>query len=130
VKRNLAEICQKAGKPSAVVRVACRELESWYFGELTAVEQALCIPNLKVQARKAKYRVPDAIDTPSRELERITKEAYQKIAGSREIGKCLTPDPSQNSSVSFGHFITGLRKALASISTFESQGTEEPLLPE
>lgn len=117
VKKKLVQICQKAGRPCAVVRVACRELESWYFGELTAVELALGIPNLAAQTRKAKYRNPDAIHTPSSELKKITKQTYQKVAGSREIGKFLSPDPSQNTSVSFRHFITGISKALSHVRT-------------
>lgn len=113
VKRKLVDICKEAGKPCAVVRVACRELESWYFGELSAVETALGIPKLSDLSRKAKYRTPDAIQSPSAELAKITKGIYQKVSGSREIGKCLSSDTTNNTSVSFGHFITGLSKALA-----------------
>jgi hypothetical protein len=112
VKQKLEKICEVAGKPGTVIRVACRELESWYFGELSAVEQALKIPNLSAQSRKAKYRVPDAIHSPSAELAKITEQSYQKVSGSREIGKVLSPDPSENTSVSYGHFITGISKAL------------------
>lgn len=112
VKNKLVEICQKAGKPCAVVRVACRELESWYFGELSAVERALGIPNLAEHSKKARYRNPDAIHAPSHELKKITKQAYQKVAGSREIGRHLSTDPYQNKSVSFQHFIAGISKAL------------------
>lgn len=114
VKKKLLQICQRAGKPGAVVRVACRELESWYFGDLAAVELALGIPNLSAQSRKAKYREPDAIHAPSSELKKITNQTYQKIAGSREIGKFLSPDPDQNTSISFRHFINGISKALVS----------------
>lgn len=112
VKQNLVQICREAGKPCAVVRVACRELESWYFGELSAVEKALGISNLSIRSRKAKYRTPDAIPTPSVELTKITDGRYQKVSSSREIGKHLSPEPSDNSSVSYGHFITGISKAL------------------
>lgn len=112
VKRKLLKICQEAGKAHAVVRVACRELESWYFGELAAVEQALGIPNLSTKSRKAKYRNPDAIHHPSGELAHVTGGRYQKVSGSREIGKFLSPDPSRNASVSYGHFLTGISKAL------------------
>lgn len=112
VKQKLVHICQEAGKPCAVVRVACRELESWYFGELSAVEKALAIPKLSEQSLKAKYRTPDAIHSPSVELAKITRGGYQKVSGSREIGKLLSPDPSKNSSVSYGHFISGISKAL------------------
>jgi hypothetical protein len=113
VKQKLVQICHEAGKPSAVVRVACRELESWYFGELSAVEQALGIPKLSDQSRKAKYRTPDAIHSPSAELAKITKGRYQKVSGSRAIGQFLSPNTANNTSVSFSHFLTGITKALA-----------------
>jgi hypothetical protein len=113
VKERLVKICQEAGKPNAVVRVACQELESWYFGELDAVERALGIPKLSEFSKKAKYRTPDAINTPSAELAKITKYAYQKVSGSREIGKHLSPDPQNNTSDSYRNFINGLSKALS-----------------
>ncbi len=117
VKQKLVHICQEAGKPCAVVRVACRELESWYFGELSAVEKALGIPKLSDQSRKSKYRIPDAIHNPSSELAKITNGRYQKVSGSREIGKFLSPNSANNVSVSFGHFLAGITKALTHAST-------------
>ena len=38
VKQQLAEICNQAGKPDTLVRIVCSELESWYIGDLSAVE--------------------------------------------------------------------------------------------
>lgn len=40
-KNRLAGICRDAGKPNALIRIACHELESWYLGDLSAVEQGL-----------------------------------------------------------------------------------------
>lgn len=112
VKQKLVRICEEAGKPTVVVRVACRELESWYFGDLAAVQQALGLSGLSNQSKKAKYRNPDAIQNPSAELSKITKNTYQKVGGSRQIGKCLSVDTIHNRSVSYRHFIDGLFKAL------------------
>ena len=44
VKRELVRKCEEAGKPETIVRIACRELESWYFGDLAAVGGALRDP--------------------------------------------------------------------------------------
>ena len=107
IKKALQGICRNARKPSAVVRIACRELESWYLGDLQAVETALGIDGLTDLAAKGKYRNPDAIHQPSRELKRVTKARYQKISGSRAIGKLLSLDGSR--SRSFQHFISGVR---------------------
>ena len=67
LKRRLVEKCEEAGKPAALVRIVCRELESWYFGDLPAVEQGLGLDNLRRHARRSRYRVPDAIDSPASE---------------------------------------------------------------
>ena len=46
IKRRLADLCQQAGKSEALVRIACRELESFYIGDLAAVERGLGIRGL------------------------------------------------------------------------------------
>lgn len=108
IKEGLLAICQRAGRVNALVRIACRELESWYFGDLAAVGTALSIANLTGQSAKAKYRNPDKIVNPSIELRRVTGGRYQKIGGSRAIGIHL--DPVRNLSRSFQVFIEGIRR--------------------
>ena len=111
VKRELARKCREAGKPETIVRIACRELESWYFGDLAAVGGALGLPNLARYAKQKQYRVPDAIHAPGNELRRITRNTYQKVSGSRVIGPKLSLDA--NRSHSFGVFVAGIRRAVA-----------------
>ena len=111
VKRALASKCREAGRPETIVRIACRELESWYFGDLAAVSLGLGISNLARYAKQRKYRVPDAIHSPGNELKRISRNAYQKVSGSRAIGLELSPD--FNRSHSFGVFVEGVRRAVA-----------------
>jgi len=111
LKQNLQAICKKAGKRDVVVRIACRELESWYLADLKAVEAGLGIPNLLRLQNTKKYRNPDEIVRPAQELSRITRKAYQKISGSRAIGPHLDLDNER--SPSFKYFIAGIRKALA-----------------
>ncbi|MDR3229724.1 MAG: DUF4276 family protein [Puniceicoccales bacterium] len=117
IKANLVEKCRSAGKPETVVRIACHELESWYFGDLNAVESGLNIEkgSLLQYKGKEKYRVPDNINSPSTELKKITKDRYTKVSGSREIGKFLNAERQNNTSTSFGHFLSGINKALDSI---------------
>ena len=111
VKRRLLNKCKDAGKEGAIVRVACRELESWYFGDLKAVEQALGLAGLtRYQGRQA-YRVPDDIRDPAGELARITGNGYQKVAGSRAIGPCLSL--TSNTSRSFGVFLAAVQRLAA-----------------
>ena len=99
-----------AGKPETVVRIVCRELESWYFGDLAAVESGLGISGLVRYGNVSQYRVPDNIHYPAVELRRITRNAYQKVAGSRSIGPMLSLD--SNKSHSFRVFIEGVQQAI------------------
>ena len=91
-----------------IVRIVCRELESWYFGDLTAVENALDVPNLVKHQKKKKYRVPDDIGAPATELQKITSNAYEKVAGSQAIGSRLSL--TSNTSKSFQVFIKRIRR--------------------
>lgn len=110
IKERLTRICKEAGRPETLVRIACRELESWYFGELRAVEAGLNCEGLAKLACKAKYREPDSIVNPAAELLKVTAGAYQKVAGSRLIGHQLSV--TSNSSRSFQVFVDGIRRLL------------------
>lgn len=111
VKRGLRAICNGANKPEVLICIACHELESWYFGDLAAVEMGLKIDGLSALQAKAKYRIPDAIIRPSNELRNVTKNRYQKVGGSRVIGKHLSLDNTR--SVSFRNFVNGVRRITA-----------------
>lgn len=110
IKERLVKICHDAGHPNSVVRIACRELESWYFGDLAAVEAGLKLKGLVQHSSKAKYRIPDGIVNPSDELERLTDGVYQKVGGSRMIGPHL--DVPTNTSRSFQVFVEGIRRLI------------------
>jgi len=107
VKEHLSDLCRKAGRPETLVRIACHELESFYFGDLSAVEAGLGIKSIVNQQQKAKYRIPDDIVNPSKELVKLTNGVYQKISGLRSIGPLLSLE--NNSSRSFNALISGLR---------------------
>ncbi len=110
VKSALLKKCSEGNHPECLVRIACHELESWYLGDLWAVERAFGLNNLAHLQRKKKYRDPDAIPNAARELKKITHKKYQKIAGSREIGKYL--DVKRNQSHSFTVFVNGLNRLI------------------
>ena len=113
VKSELAEICRKAGKRGALVRIACHALESWYLGDLNAVERGMGPSGLARRQKRAKYRDPDRLANPVQELERVTGDRYQKVSGSRAIGPHLSVSVSGarvNRSRSFRVFVSGLRR--------------------
>ena len=110
VKRRLMNLCREAGKPEALIRIACHELESFYFGDLSAVEKGLGLSNIAKRDKKSKYRTPDNIINPSDELEKLTGGTYQKILGSRNIAPHLSLD--NNTSHSFNVLLSGIKNLL------------------
>ncbi len=97
VKAALVERCIAAGRPDAVVRVACRELESFFIGDWVAVAKAFKRPALAKLVNKAAYREPDSIGKPSEELSRHLG-GYQKREGARRIAPLIEPDRNRSPS--------------------------------
>lgn len=110
VKNRLVKKCAEGLRPDALVRVACHELESWYLGDLAAVEAGLQTTGLARHQHKTPFDKPDDLASPARKLQSIAP-AYQKIGGSRAIGPHL--DPVNKRSHSFVVFVDGLRKLAA-----------------
>ncbi len=108
VKEKLVELCREAGRPDALVRVACRELESFYLGDLAAVEAGLDIQNIAQKQANRKFRNPDRLANPVQEIERLTGNRYQKMFGSRSIGPHL--ELVANRSKSFMALVTGIQR--------------------
>ena len=114
LKRKLVELCEASGKaPQCLVRIACKELETFYLADLQAVEHGLGISGLVRSQQHRKFRTPDRLGSPSRELKILTKERYEKIAGSRAIGKHLLLDNTR--SPSFHHLIAAIRRVEADL---------------
>ncbi len=89
-----------------LIRVACRELESFYLGDLKAAEEGLEISGLSKKQGRKKYRDPDRLSHPSEELRTLTSYAYSKVAGSRCIAPHLRIEA--NTSRSFRILIRGI----------------------
>ena len=105
LKKKLLELCSSAGK-EVVVRIACHELEAWYFGDLRAVSKAYGRDFTKLGA-KSRYRDADGIINPKQELRRLIPE-HEQISGARRIAPYMSLD--KNTSVSFNHFISAVRR--------------------
>jgi hypothetical protein len=111
IKQSLLSKCQSVSESKILVRIACRELESWYLGDLLAVEKGLEITNLAKYQGNKKFRNPDNLNNASEELHKLTSKRYQKVASSRKIGKHLSLQ--HNQSHSFQVFIKGLKRMLS-----------------
>lgn len=97
IKTRLIALCCEAGKPEAIVRIACRELESFFVGDWQAIADAFGKPALAAHGRTAKYRVPDDLGSPSAEIKRIIPD-YQKRDGARRIAPHLQPERNRSNS--------------------------------
>jgi len=107
LRARLLELCAQGNRPDTLVRLACQELESWYLGAPEALAQAYAKPAIADIGHKAKFRDPDAIGNPSRELSLLIPE-YRKIDGARRIGKVMPMSATANRSRSFQVFIEGV----------------------
>ena len=105
VKKRLVKLCEQAGRSDSLVRIACHELESWFLGDLAAVEKTFNIKKLAEQQQNRKYKEPDKLSNASEELEKLVK-GYRKVSGAKKIAAYMTID--QNYSHSFNCFINGV----------------------
>ena len=101
IKQRLQALCAEAGKPEARVCIACRELEAWFIGDLRAVGREFSDSRLAQLQKKSKYREPDRLESPSRELMALVP-TYGKVQGARRLGRRL--DPQKSGSSSFRYF--------------------------
>lgn len=117
VKHRLLDLCKEGRRPDTLVRIACQELEAWYFGEPDAIAKGFGRPALCRLGRKARYRDADSIAKPSAELKKLVPE-FQKISGARLMAPRLSP--GNNRSRSFQNFVSGMDRL------FEEMTAEEP----
>ncbi|MFM2313803.1 MAG: hypothetical protein RLZZ04_3079 [Cyanobacteriota bacterium] len=115
-KQKLLELCQKGDRPDTLIRIVCHELESWFLGDLAAVEKGLQLKAGKFSKlqNNQKYRNPDNIAAAKQELQKIAPD-YQPIRGSRAIAPHL--NLQSNTSKSFQIFLEGVNKIITEIKT-------------
>ncbi|MCC6126888.1 MAG: DUF4276 family protein [Pirellulales bacterium] len=106
VKSKLLELCKQGFRPDTLVRVVCPHLESWFLGDLAAVEKAYGMRNLAKKQTDRQYSNPDRLQNAEQELRRLIPR-YQKISGSRHIAPHMAIE--SNKSKSFQVFIDGIR---------------------
>lgn len=112
IKQFMVVRCINSGREDFLVRIACRELESFYLGDLAAVEAGLSCSGLARLQKKSKYRDPDMqVRHPDEELRRLSRNLYDKMSGSRAIGPHL--GLQDNCSTSFRHLVSGIQRLLS-----------------
>ena len=111
LKADLLQLCQSAGKPEAMIRIICHELESWFLGDLAATEKAYGLKpqSLSKKQNQAKFRDPDQLNSAKEELRKLVSEYYPSTHS-----KAIAPYLSlyANKSHSFQVFLDGIKKIL------------------
>lgn len=113
LKSDLLKICETAEQSNVMIRIICHELESWFLGDLIAVEKAYNLkPNtLSKQQNNSKYRHPDRLNSAKQELKNLVNEYYAGTH-SKKIAPYLSL--TTNKSRSFQVFIQGIQKLITS----------------
>jgi hypothetical protein len=107
IKQRLTDLCRDTPHDRPLIRIACRELEAWFLGDLQAVERAFAITGLAKRQNTEKFRDPDHLGSPSKELQQLVPR-YRKVGGARLVAEQL--DLEHNRSTSFRNLIAGLRR--------------------
>lgn len=110
LKADLVSICSSISNLEFLVRIACKELENWYLGDLYSIERIYPDSRASRLSNKSKFKRPDSLNG-TEELENLSKK-FSKSHASREIGKIICLE--DNRSVSFNHFVSGVSKILIS----------------
>jgi len=115
LKVQLVNLCEQAQRGNNQVpykvRIVCHELESWYLGDMNAIEKVFPRFHAANYRGKKKFRQPDQCANPKQELKRIVGD-YAQIATAREIAPHL--DIDTNTSSSFRCFMSGVRQMFTS----------------
>jgi hypothetical protein len=107
LKERLTALCGDAGRSDSLVRIACQELEAWYFGEPVALATAFGEDKCLSIGKKTAFRDPDTIQQPSKMLMKMIPR-FQKISGARLMAKHLTR--GGNTSRSFQVTMEGIER--------------------
>jgi hypothetical protein len=109
LKQNLIDLIrtQNLHQPY-LVRIACKELENWYLGDMQAIESIYPTFKATTHQKKAKYRHTDNIFGAD-DLERQIKD-FSKGYASKNIPKNMILN--KNTSPSFNHLLSGIEKFL------------------
>jgi len=105
LKEELYNLIDSSKRTNTLVRIVCTELESWFLGDLNAVEKGYNT-NLSAYKAKALFRNPDIILNAKQELRKLIP-TYQPISGSNTISQFM--DITKNNSHSFNVFVSGVK---------------------
>lgn len=104
-KHRIESLCE-GHLEDCLIRIACHEVEAWYFGDLSALSKAYG-KDFTYLSKKKKYRVPDDIINPRQELRKLIPE-HEQISAAKKIAPYM--DVESNTSTSFKVLISGINR--------------------
>jgi hypothetical protein len=116
LKAELLKLCKSSDQSKIIIRIICHELESWFLGDLTAVEKAYNLKSqtLSIKQNQKKFRNPDQLNSAKEELKKLVKKYNQEYypgTHSKKIAPYLSL--TDNKSRSFHVFLDGIKKILS-----------------
>ncbi|MDR3246753.1 MAG: DUF4276 family protein [Prevotellaceae bacterium] len=115
LKKKLSDLVKDKCSCDYSVRIVCKELESWFLGDVLAIEKAY--PRFKKQQyiNKSKFKNVDNIGKPSEYLKTIlpdyaSRKSLPKLETSKNISAYM--NIANNKSVSFNHTINAIKKLI------------------
>jgi len=116
LKSSLKEIIEDKCHCEYSIRIICKELESWFLGDLYAIKAAYPRFKPELYASKSNFRNVDKITNPSKQLLKIIPEyakrsSLPKLEVSESIANHL--DIERNRSSSFKNTIMAISKLIA-----------------
>jgi len=113
LKNELLNEIEKHCECPFKIRIVCRELESWFLGDLEAVQEAFPRFRYNQYISGSKFRNPDLVQNPHLELLKIIPEysglkTLPKVQTSEKISPYL--NVNRNRSVSFKHFYNAIKE--------------------
>lgn len=110
LKKALVKLTETSSNSiPCVVRIACRELENWYLGDLEALEEIYPELNSNIAKRRVKFNSPDRV-SGAHELGLLTNN-FSKTGAARSLGPIIKIE--ENSSTSFQQFVSGISKLIS-----------------
>lgn len=104
LKQKLLRLIREAnGDTKHLIRIACKELENWYLGDLNTVQKIFPESKAGNLKNKAKFRNVDRLNG-AEEMKNFSKE-FTKVQSARTFGQTI--EIHNNKSVSFNHFVVG-----------------------
>ncbi|MFA5480612.1 MAG: DUF4276 family protein [Candidatus Muiribacteriota bacterium] len=110
LKNKIKNELQSNNLGNTIIRIACKELESFYLGDLKAVESVYNVNNLARHQNKKLYRQPDFYPDPKGRLIKLTDNNYQEVDGSRKIADYINLDLNINKSSSYNCLLKSIIK--------------------